>query len=807
MKWLFLLLPAALCAGENVAANYSAALHNAGLDAEECYRVHDISVARDELRLYLNSGFLIFAKPVDGKRTYAVFVTDAEGGDAEVLVTPPSRSERLSLSQFAATPNLSERITHALLVFTDNAEQELRSQIETRAAPKAREMGLILADKWSPVARNFISSFEIRLVQDRFSADASRRGFFYCAVTGRTLGNFDVLFDPRAREQIVVGQVVYRDNRRYFDIWTSFASRSFRTGKRVQQTSDLRVSRVRIEARIAQDLSMTAVTRMQWTAGQSADPVLAFELSRRMRITGVLLDGAPAEFFLRDSMRSNLIRGGENDAFLIVLPAPPAPGSTHELEFQHEGNVVVQSGNGVYYVNARDSWYPNHGGQFAFFDLQFTYPRALELVATGDSSEERTEGESKTSRWTTSAPVRFAGFNLGKYEKASLERAGLRVDVYANRSIESALQPRPQTVIVQPVGPPRGIRRPPDLLPVAPMAPDPTARLHALAAEISGALGVMSGWFGPPALKHLTVSPIPGAFGQGFPGLLYLSTLTYLHPSERPAHVRTQMQQTFFSEMLQAHEVAHQWWGNLVASASYQDDWLMEALANYSALMHLEKRKGRKALDEILESYREHLLAKTPDGNTVESAGPIVWGLRLNSSQTAGSWRVITYEKGSWILHMLRARLGDAAFLKMLNNLAANFRYKRINTGEFQAFAAQYLAPGVPDPKLDAFFEQWVYSTGIPSLRLDYKIEGRAPKFRVRGSLTQSGAPPDFSVLAPVTVQLPNRRLMTKWVQTSSEPVSFSIELPAAPSRVLLDPGNTMLLLRGDAKPTATPPA
>ena len=88
----------------------------------------------------------------------------------------------------------------------------------------------------------------------------------------------------------------------------------------------------------------------------------------------------------------------------------------------------------------------------------------------------------------------------------------------------------------------------------------------------------MSANFGPPPLKTLTVSPIPGTFGQGFPGLIYLSTLAYLKPSEYPAALHTEQQRRFFSELLHAHEAAHQWWGNLVTAASYQDEWLMEAL-------------------------------------------------------------------------------------------------------------------------------------------------------------------------------------------------------------------------------------
>src|SRR6188474_3777791 len=121
--------------------------------------------------------------------------------------------------------------------------------------------------------------------------------------------------------------------------------------------------------------------------------------------------------------------------------------------------------------------------------------------------------------------------------------------------------------------------------------PNPAARLQQLANDIGATFDEMTARFGKPPVKTLTVSPIPGRFGQGFPGLLYLSTLVYLDPSERPLRSNSP-QQIFFSEVLHAHEIGHQWWGNGVTSADYQDDWLMEALANYSALWSLERKKG-----------------------------------------------------------------------------------------------------------------------------------------------------------------------------------------------------------------------
>ena len=95
----------------------------------------------------------------------------------------------------------------------------------------------------------------------------------------------------------------------------------------------------------------------------------------------------------------------------------------------------------------------------------------------------------------------------------------------------------------------------------------------------------------------------------------------------------------------------------------------MEALANYSALLYLERRRGVKALDSVLDGYRKRLLAEATEGRTRESMGPIIWGTRLVSSQAPDAWQAIVYEKGSWIMHMLRRRLGDDRFFAVLAEL------------------------------------------------------------------------------------------------------------------------------------------
>jgi hypothetical protein len=221
----------------------------------------------------------------------------------------------------------------------------------------------------------------------------------------------------------------------------------------------------------------------------------------------------------------------------------------------------------------------------------------------------------------------------------------------------------------------------------------------------------------------------------------------------------------------------------------------MESLANYSALLFVEKQRGPRILDSVLATYLDHLVSKRPDGETVESTGPLSWGLRLRSSQSPASWRTIVYEKGSWVIHMLRRRLGDERFFSFLGELAKRYRLKAINADQFRELAVEFVPKGSVDPSLENFFEHWVHGTGIPVLKLQYGVRGKAPNLKLAGTLVQTGVPEDFSVDVPIEVQLGKQKRIV-WVRSSSEPVPWAIAVRQAPSRVILDPAGSVLAIK-----------
>ena len=200
-----------------------------------------------------------------------------------------------------------------------------------------------------------------------------------------------------------------------------------------------------------------------------------------------------------------------------------------------------------------------------------------------------------------------------------------------------------------------------------------------------------------------------------------------------------------------------------------------------------------RAEDLLLDSYRTELLAKGEDGKTVESAGPLVMGGRLDSSHQPDAYRAITYGKSTWILHMLRRRMGDQRFLALMAEIMHRYDHRAISTDEFRRLAASFLPPKTAAPRLEAFFDNWVYGTGIPALKLSWEMKGNAPALRLVGTVTESEVDEDFGTTVPVEIQLARGRAITQWVRAENDPVTFTVPLAQPPMKVTLDPNHAVL--------------
>ena len=779
------------------------ALNNLRADAAHVYTVRDVSLRRDAVRISLSEGKLAFLKPFEGKVLGAVFT-----GRGRVLAVPRDAVEKLSIARFLGTPLVDEPFSKAYLRFTDDTAADIEKQLRQSAAVESPDGDF--ADGWNSTVGNLNPAHSLRTLCDRLST--SPLPYFYGMLLGDRTGPFDVVVDDRREEQVLLGRVRPNAGTRYYDLWASFP-RAEAGGEGARIVAPVAY---KVETVIAADLSLEGHATLALKALRDGERVISLELSRSLTLESLKgEDGQPLPFFQNEELsRKQIIERG-NDWVLVVLPAATRTGQEIRLQANYRGSVISDAGNGVYYVGERGTWYPHVAGyrNFATFDLSFRWPRRLTLVATGKKMDEHEEGDWRSGRWQSEAPVILAGFNLGEYASEQLESGGVRIAVHANRQLERAILERFNPPSADPIrnggigwgrpSPPSS----PGTMPIPPMAPpNPAAVLKQLARDVADSIRGMERWNGPFPFRQLEISPIPGSFAQGWPGLLYLSTMAFLAAEEEGRAGIAERDQRSFHELLPYHEVAHQWWGNVVGWTSYRDEWIDEALANYCALLYLESKKPTEhALTPWLENYRNDLIRKLPEGELIyDQAGPLILGQRLDSSIIPDGFNRVVYAKGTWVMHMLRmmlrdpgAKEPDARFARLLRSLVEEHRRSTLSSAEFQRAVERVMTPEMAlegGHSMDWFFDQWVRGTGIPRYGLEFKVVAQGQTFVVRGTLKQSAVAEHFLARVPLYgAGASGKPVLLGAVVTGAAETAFHFTTRVNPKRVVIDPNQTLL--------------
>jgi aminopeptidase N len=259
-----------------------------------------------------------------------------------------------------------------------------------------------------------------------------------------------------------------------------------------------------------------------------------------------------------------------------------------------------------------------------------------------------------------------------------------------------------------------------------------------------------------------------------------------------------------------AHETAHQWWGNIVAWRSYRDQWLSEGFAEYSGILYTGLRDSRGAREDLLGQLRSSLkdppvtLTGVGKGRLVD-VGPIILGHRLNTSKTFGAYQALIYNKGALVLRMLHFMMSNPstgqgqAFFDMMTDFVERYRNKTASTDDFRAvvnehFAKTPIAKKYGMTNLNWLFRQAVYQSELPSYEMQYKVTTQPDgKVLLSGTITQKNAGENWVMVLPVKVGFGGDKagMGTVIVQGPSTP--FQIPLPAAPSKVQLDPDRWIL--------------
>jgi hypothetical protein len=225
--------------------------------------------------------------------------------------------------------------------------------------------------------------------------------------------------------------------------------------------------------------------------------------------------------------------------------------------------------------------------------------------------------------------------------------------------------------------------------------------------------------FGPspyPTLGLVVVEAQTPA-GHSPPGLLYLQ----MRPPVLRGHPLPEDPANFpdLPGFFLAHEAAHQWWGQGMAPANYRERWLSEAWAQYAAALWLRQRLGEGAFRSMMDQMAGWALR-------FDGRGPIHLGQRLGHlKQDPRVYRAIVYDKGAWVLHMLRALVGDEAFFGGARAFLERHRYGKAGTEDLRAALEE--ASG---RDLRPYFDRWIYDTGLPVIAWSARTTRTGKGFR-----------------------------------------------------------------------------
>ena len=346
---------------------------------------------------------------------------------------------------------------------------------------------------------------------------------------------------------------------------------------------------------------------------------------------------------------------------VVQLAGALKPKQTHEIDIEYHGAPrfglqFVPERSQVYTIYSTSQWLVciDAPDDKATLDLTIALPSGLRLVGNGRLVSERTRRDGTVlHQWRQDRPVStyIFGFAAGKFAEASSTYRSINVRYLAEQMSSAELG--------------RAFHDTPDML--------------AFFEERAGV---------PYPSESYAQIVVANTAGQEAAGFALFSDAYGRALLDDPA-----------AGTLSAHEVAHQWWGNLITCRDWTHFWLNEGFATFMAAAYNEHRFGRAAYERDIDAARvryEQVRQSTGDRSLVFPS----W------DRPTANDRTIVYQKGAYVLHQLRETLGDAAFWKGIRDYTKRYAGQSVTKPDFQrAMEAS------TSRDLSAFFARWVYLT------------------------------------------------------------------------------------------------
>lgn len=277
-------------------------------------------------------------------------------------------------------------------------------------------------------------------------------------------------------------------------------------------------------------------------------------------------------------------------------------------------------------------------------------------------------------------------------------------------------------------------------------------------AEAVGIIAWLSNYIGPYPYKKLANIQSKTIFG----GMENASAIFYFENS-----VNGKKQQ----ETLLAHEIAHQWFGNTATEKSFAHLWLSEGFATYMTHLFVESKYGRDSLNKRMQGERAQVInfVNTSQRPVIDNTSDLMSLLNENS-----------YQKGGWILHMLRRELGDTLFRKAVRTYYASYAWKNADSRDLQK-----VFESVSGKNLQSFFDQWLNRGYNPNIKISWQY---LAKEQILNMTIDQLSPEPFSFPLEINTGTRTEKIMvSKSSETFRIPSKYKIE------KIQVDPNTSLL--------------
>jgi len=510
------------------------------------------------------------------------------------------------------------------------------------------------------------------------------------------------------------------------------------------------VTAYRIEAQLLpSEHLLRAAADVTFTPTEATRSVI-FELNGSLKVEAIERNKKPLTNFVQDATGVGQLGPSVRVDLGEVVPA----GQPVSLRFRWSGALESPEGgplatkrlayvgeDGSYLMYA-GRWFPFHdyAADRATADITVIVPAGVQVAGSSDEPVVQQPGANGTTRYrfVNSKPALVGNIAAGPYINKNLRFGNYEIQFYAK--------------------------------------PGSEGRIERYAETIGKAIEFYTQQYGAPGFgTRLVVAQTDDEALEAYaaPGMIFLATRLF-DPSRPVPEERLQ------------REVAYQWWGQTVGLKSFDDAWISQGLAEWSAFALREATLTGGALDAAERDEQERAL-------TFEQTASIARAPSALDDQSAAYQSIVLY-KGAMVFRMLREVIGRQQFNQLLRSFLDKYRGQSASIDDFERLTTQ-----VVGTNMRYFFAQWVEGTGVPEFKSEYQIiRTRAGKFRTRGTVTQTFE----NLRMPVELMLRSEGgdNPTQTVRFEGKSEDFDFESNGQPIEVIVDPNNKILQMSDDLR-------